>query len=315
MRSRWTEFAACPARECPSGRPRCHARSIFIRAVASTRHRPTGVVYFPSCAARTMGAQRGDEESEALPVVAERLFAKAGFEVVYPERLGDLCCGQPFESKGLFEAAERKSAELEAALRDASENGRLPIVFDTSPCTYRMQRYLAGGCRCRTASSSSTIAFCHGSTSRRSRCRWQFTRCAACARWEPSTSLRQSRRTAAVEVVQVDEVLCCGFAGDKGFNRPELNEHALRHLKAALPSRCVQRLFVQSHLRDRPVGVFRLSLPVAHSPRRPLRDRAARAPDRGCRRARTEATRKPMTSLITTETSPGRSTPCPESLS
>ena len=32
-------------------------------------------------------------------------------------------------------------------------------------------------------------------------------------------------------------MLCCGFAGDKGFNRPELNEHALRHLKSALPAR------------------------------------------------------------------------------
>jgi len=37
----------------------------------------------------------------------------------------------------------------------------------------------------------------------------------------------------------VDEVLCCGFAGDKGFNRPELNDHALRDLKAAIPPRCV----------------------------------------------------------------------------
>jgi D-lactate dehydrogenase len=36
----------------------------------------------------------------------------------------------------------------------------------------------------------------------------------------------------------VDEVLCCGFAGDKGFNKPELNSHALRHLKQALPAGC-----------------------------------------------------------------------------
>ena len=36
-------------------------------------------------------------------------------------------------------------------------------------------------------------------------------------------------------VVRVEDVLCCGFAGDKGFNRPELNEHALRDLKASLP--------------------------------------------------------------------------------
>ena len=40
-----------------------------------------------------MGAQRGDDEVDALPVVAERLFAKAGFAALYPERLGELCCG------------------------------------------------------------------------------------------------------------------------------------------------------------------------------------------------------------------------------
>ena len=42
----------------------------------------------------------------------------------------------------------------------------------------------------------------------------------------------------SAQVVTVDEVLCCGFAGDKGFNTPELNAHALRHLKQALPDGC-----------------------------------------------------------------------------
>ena len=101
------------------------------------------VVYFPSCAARNMGAQRGDD-AEALPETAERLFRKAGFDVIYPKRLAELCCGQPFESKGLVAAADRKAAELETVLREASENGRWPIVFDTSPCAYRMKRYLDG---------------------------------------------------------------------------------------------------------------------------------------------------------------------------
>ena len=41
-------------------------------------------------------------------------------------------------------------------------------------------------------------------------------------------------------VVTVDAVRCCGFAGDKGFNQPELNEFALRHLKSALPPGCEQ---------------------------------------------------------------------------
>jgi D-lactate dehydrogenase len=106
--------------------------------------RASRMVYFPSCATRTMGAQRGDDESDALPAVAERLFGKAGFAVIVPDRLAELCCGQPFESKGLFDAADRKSAELETALQVASDEGRFPIVFDTSPCAYRMKRYLGG---------------------------------------------------------------------------------------------------------------------------------------------------------------------------
>jgi D-lactate dehydrogenase len=42
----------------------------------------------------------------------------------------------------------------------------------------------------------------------------------------------------SARVVTVDDVLCCGFAGDRGFTHPELNEHALRHLKGALPDEC-----------------------------------------------------------------------------
>ena len=198
------------------------------------------IVYFPSCAARNMGAQDGDEEIEALPVVAERLFRKAGLEVVYPERLGDLCCGQPFESKGLFEAADRKSAELEAALRDASENGRFPLVFDTSPCSYRMKRYLAG-----RLAVQDCIEFVHDLVLPRV----DVQAIAETVAIHPVCSLRKmgtAEKLAAIagrcsgHVVQVDEVLCCGFAGEKGFSRPELNEHALRHLKSALPAQCAQ---------------------------------------------------------------------------
>ena len=82
------------------------------------------IVYFPSCAARNMGPQRGDEGVEMLPQTAEHLFQKAGFDVRYPAPLDGLCCGQPFESKGLADAADLKSNQLEAALRDVSEGGR-----------------------------------------------------------------------------------------------------------------------------------------------------------------------------------------------
>jgi len=39
-------------------------------------------------------------------------------------------------------------------------------------------------------------------------------------------------------VIVPDEVSCCGWAGDRGFTFPELNTHALRKLKSALPDGC-----------------------------------------------------------------------------
>ncbi len=196
------------------------------------------VVYFPSCAARSMGPQRGHESVETLPVVAERLFQRAGFEVVYPASLDGLCCGQPFESKGLMDAANLKSAELEAALRDASDGGRWPIVFDTSPCAYRMQRVLAG-----RLPVQDSIEFVHDVVLPRLTVRQQPQAVAV----HPVCSVRKMGTVdkllaiagrCSADVVTTDAVQCCGFAGDRGFVRPELNEHALRHLKGSLPSDC-----------------------------------------------------------------------------
>ncbi|MDH4061199.1 MAG: FAD-binding oxidoreductase [Aquincola sp.] len=211
------------------------------------RHAPGAgerIVYFPSCAARNMGPQRGDggdggdRPLRALPETAERLFRKAGFDVVYPQPLAELCCGQPFESKGLNEAADAKSAELEAALRAASENGRWPIVFDTSPCTYRMKKVLAGRLNVQDG-----IEFIHDQVLPRVEIRAQAAPVAihpVCSVRKMGTvdKLQAIARRCSAEVVTVDDVQCCGFAGDRGFSHPELNAHALRHLAAALPPGC-----------------------------------------------------------------------------
>ena len=44
-----------------------------------------------------------------------------------------------FNSRGFKEAAADKAGELEDALLEASEGGKLPIVMDTSPCLAQMK--------------------------------------------------------------------------------------------------------------------------------------------------------------------------------
>ena len=46
--------------------------------------------------------------------------------------------------------------------------------------------------------------------------------------------LAELARLCAREVIVAD-TNCCGFAGDRGFTYPELNEHGLRNLKTQLP--------------------------------------------------------------------------------
>jgi D-lactate dehydrogenase len=214
------------------------ARPVNFVPQLTAPHHGEPIVYFASCATRNMGPQRGDDGVEMLPLVAERLFQRAGFDVVYPAGLAGLCCGQPFESKGLNAAADLKSTELESALGEVSDGGRLPIVFDTSPCAYRMKRMVAGRLHVQDS-----IEFVHDSVMPRLTIAPEAQPVAV----HPVCSVRKMgtldklltvAARCSARVVTTDEVQCCGFAGERGFMRPELNEHALRHLKAALPADC-----------------------------------------------------------------------------
>lgn len=56
----------------------------------------------------------------------------------------------------------------------------------------------------------------------------------------------------AEKVVQPANVSCCGFAGKRGFMAPELNHHALRRIRAELPT---GRAFGASSNRTREIGL------------------------------------------------------------
>ena len=196
------------------------------------------VVYIPSCASRTMGPQRDSLETQSLSEVTEALLRKAGFEVIYPDHLNDLCCGMPFQSKGMFDAADSKAAQIETALLKASNQGEYPILSDTSPCTLRMRESVSD-----TLQLFEPIEFIQRHVLERIELTPQEGLIAlhitcSTSRMGKGDALLQLAQRCAREVIIPDQITCCGFAGDKGFSTPELNASALRTLKDSLPPEC-----------------------------------------------------------------------------
>ena len=191
------------------------------------------VVYLPSCASRTMGPARGAEDQRSLQHVTETLLRRAGYEVIYPEGLSDQCCGMPFKSKGMFDQASQKAEQTLAMLRDASQNGAIPIYCDTSPCVMRLKEHLAE--QDESLPLYEPVDFIHGHvlehltlTPKPEPVAVHIT-CSA-RRMGLADKTLNIMKACSKEVVVPEQITCCGFAGDKGFTTPELNASALETL-------------------------------------------------------------------------------------
>ena len=190
------------------------------------------VVYFPSCISRTMGLSSMSKEERELFDVTVELLQKAGYQIIFPKNLENLCCGMPFGSKGFKDASNNKAQELEEALLNASEFGEYPILCDTSPCTKKMLesfshkfsiyepidftlKFLVESLDFNQIDEAITI----------------HTTCSSRKMGLDDKFLKLAKMCSSNVIVPAD-VKCCGFAGDRGFNFPELNDSALRNLKA-----------------------------------------------------------------------------------
>ena len=199
-----------------------------------TDERPR-VVYLAACVSRAMGPAARDQEQEPLLDKTRSLLEKAGYQVIFPEQLNDLCCGQPFASKGYAEQGERKRQEMLDALLKASRGGLDPIYCDTSPCTLRLVQGLTD----QRLDLYDPVRFIRTHLLDKLDFVPQDKPIAVhvtCSTQHlgEAQALIDIARHCAKEVVVPEGIHCCGFAGDKGFTTPELNEHALRSLKNAV---------------------------------------------------------------------------------
>ncbi len=188
------------------------------------------VVYMPSCLTRSLGLSKESQNALALTKLTDMLLRRAGYDVIYPRGLKKLCCGMAFSSKGFVKAGNMLSNNLIAALQEASENGKYPILCDMSPCLYTIKsnaedrlplyepaefawKYLIPKLQLTKLDESVAV----------------FAVCTA-KKLGVDNILADIAKLCAKRV-KVVESNCCGFAGDKGFFMPELNDWGLRNLK------------------------------------------------------------------------------------
>lgn len=189
------------------------------------------VVYFPSCINQTMGVtpEKGKMIAPLVEVMLN-LCKKAGYEVIFPDNMAGLCCGLTWESKGMPDIADEKSAELEKALLKASENGKYPVLCDQSPCLHRMREHIKGLKLYEPVEFISHFLAPHLEFVPTDEPVAIHVTCSS--RLMGLAPMMESlARKCSTKVLVPAEVGCCGFAGDKGFNRPELNKWGLRKLK------------------------------------------------------------------------------------
>lgn len=215
------------------------------------------VVYFPTCLTRSLGSLPGEKTAVGLAEAVVTVLEKCGWNATIPAHIGNFCCGQPFFSKGFYEAGSIAAARTVNALWEETQHGAIPVLCDTSPCSGQFgqcDKYLQGEALARwkklkiidlpTFIAREVIP---------TRSDWpKLTRKAVlhptCTLMKLGglPDLRKVANTFACDVEVPVLAECCGFAGDRGFLFPELtlsatrpeSDEVCRNMKVGESSRC-----------------------------------------------------------------------------
>ena len=200
---------------------------------------PLKVVYFPSCINQTMGQSKQGGKIHDLVDEVIQLMAKAGYEVIFPEGMEKMCCGQIWESKGMLDIADRKSAELEAALWKASEHGKYPVLCAQSPCLHRMKRVMKKMKLYEPAEFIMKYLVDRLDFHPIDRPIALHITCST-RQMGVADDLINLAKMCSTKVYLPEGVGCCGFAGDRGFTFPELNKYGLRKLRPQIEANHIE---------------------------------------------------------------------------
>jgi D-lactate dehydrogenase len=193
-------------------------------------------VYFPACISRTMGHLPGEPTEQSLMQATVAVAERAGLPVWIPEDVAGNCCATPYSSKGFDQS---RNAMLNRTIENFwtwSSEGKLPIMVDTSPCTYGLthaREYLTPENQQRfdRLKIVDSIDFVHDQLLPNLKVVHPETSVAlhpvcSAVKMGLTAKLEAIASKCSGEVFVPPSVGCCAFAGDRGFMYPELTASA-----------------------------------------------------------------------------------------
>ena len=203
-------------------------------------------MYVPSCLTRTMGALPDEPDGPSVPEALVALAARAGVPVFIPDDVAGTCCGVPFSSKGYDEAHAVSVNRAIGRIWGWSDEGRIPVVVDTSPCTFGLLHAdealtEENRRRRRILTILDAVEFAHDvllpklKVARRDASGVVHPVCSL-VKMGLAPKLEALARACAGEVTVPPDAGCCGFAGDRGFLVPELTDSATRDEASGVPA-------------------------------------------------------------------------------
>jgi D-lactate dehydrogenase len=201
----------------------------------ATRPEGAAAVYFPSCISRMMGAMPGEADEFSIADAVVAVASRAGHPVHVPHDVAGTCCGVPFSSKGFDRALAVAANHAIERFWSWSGEGRLPVVIDTSPCTYGIRTcrpYLSGENQARfdRLRVLDLVEFLEGllpdlAIARRLPLVVLHPVCSA-IKMGLAPSLEAVARACAEQAVTPPSAGCCGMAGDRALMYPALGAAA-----------------------------------------------------------------------------------------
>ena len=213
------------------------ARPATNRAVAQA-------IYFPTCISRVLGRLPGETTEQSVMEVFVALATRAGVPVLLPTDVEGVCCGVPFSSKGFDEAHKLLVNKTVEKFYEWSDRGKLPVVIDTTPCTYGIvtcRPYLTPENQRKFDKLKilDSAQFVHDQLLPKLKIMQRAESVAlhpvcSAVKLNLVPKMEGIARACSEKVVVPQSAGCCGFAGDRGFLFPELTESATQSEAAEL---------------------------------------------------------------------------------